>query len=182
MDVLSKRTDSDMSGDDLTYSPVGPYVPDSPDMFSNSNSKTNGSSKSIGNRIRTTSEGKLSSKSSTSLSDVEENFPSNDPSQKLPLEELNRLSIGNDSTSTVKTSDTIKKEDTRRKSGNSEGRSSFGNLSNFSLKRDILFSRSDNKSPTRPNLATITEGNHHTLYILFLIFLIFLLLIFKIYF
>lgn len=158
---MSKRTDSDISGDDLTYSPVGPYVPDSPDMFQsgNNNSKSNTSSSyKSGNRIRTSSEGILSTKSSTSLQDIDENNQGKDFSKTSPIEELNRLSIGNDSTSTVKTSDTVKKDDTRRKSGNSETRSSFGNLSNFTLKRDGLFSRSDNKSPTRPNLATITEG------------------------
>ena len=124
-----------------------------------------------GNRIRTSlSDGKLSSKSSTSLQDIDEKKQEKESPENLPLNELNRLSIGNDSVSTVKTSDTIKKDDSRRKSGSSETRTSFGNLPSFSLKRDV-FSRSDNKSPTRPNLATINEGIRNDKFFSYLIIL-----------
>ncbi len=160
LEFLTRQTDSDISGDDV-YSPVGPYIPDSPDFFSRKGATANTTRPT--NRPRGSFES--SSKSIQTVNEMDEsNFlhPDNsNPADMNPVPDPNRSSVGNESaTSSVKTSETLKKDDSRRKSTNSteNSRGSFGSLSNFSLKREGLFSRGD-KSPTRPNLSTITEGS-----------------------
>jgi hypothetical protein len=128
---------SDLS-DSQPYSPAATYRPDSPDRL---------------DRLKSLSP-RETKKSPISFSDSEE-IPITLPlsSNGFPPEDQNRLSI--ESESTVKTSDTIKKEEPKRKPPLPDSRSSFS-LSNFSLRP---FTRND-KSPTplRPNLSTITEG------------------------
>lgn len=123
------------------YSPAREYVQSSPELEKDK-------SKSFGD--------KNSSGSFSSFLDQEDvPITQSKSSSSIPIDELNRLSI--ESGSTVKTSDTIKREDApKRKPPLPESRSSFS-LSNFSLSRP--FTRSDKSPPReRPNLSTITEG------------------------
>jgi hypothetical protein len=137
-------------GSDLSepYSPAITYVPHSPDLLSTRKELLSGADPS--------QQLSRDNRSSTSLSDPDDLPAAFSKSQNgFSPDDLNRLSIGSEST--VKTSDTLKREDSKPKPP-LESRGSFS-LSNFSITRP--FSRADNKSPIpgRPNLATITEGS-----------------------
>jgi hypothetical protein len=135
---------SDLS-DNQPYSPAATYVPTSPEIMSKARK---GPSSGMDRKELLSKE----NPSSTSLSDDEN--PIAFPKSSNSHEDLNRLSLGSEST--VKTSDTLKRDDPKQKP--LEPRNSFSISNLVSLTRP--FGRSDNKSPVpgRPNLATITEG------------------------
>jgi hypothetical protein len=142
---------SDIS-DSQPYSPVVTYALDSPGR------------QDLLTSLSPRSSDTQPSKSPVSFPDTEDLLVAHSASPRggFLVEDPNRLSI--ESGSTVRTSDTIKKEDPKRKPPLPESRSSFS-LSNFSLRP---FARNDNKSPVpRPNLSTITEGLADSLFLIF---------------